>query len=1265
MAEEVINNNLTDNTANVSTVNQAQSAITNQENTMGATTTAAQNVIGNYSQTAMTDGVDMTGFKTDKFNTYAQQMGSMYNQQFQNTQAQYNQAYQQNVDSYNQQKDEGVKAYQQQANQYGAQSAISNRNNNMYNQYNGVNTGSASQQALSNSNAYNAGMNQIQTARADFESNVAKAIADMEMTYRTNLATALSEGQFELAQQIYSLMQNEDTYRSQLAQEWAANGDFSLLEELGEYSPTAIDNMKLQYGLSGGANSQAILEDLINRGVVSAEYVYNMTGMALCGYQPPVYYVSTEDGTGNESGNNTGTGTGVSENTIDGTINTTDYSTYNEQGGIKSSYGTNGINTNTVASAQKKAVADMTSKTGPTTTASSAVKGSISDKTSKQSGKLGTSALLTTNAKTATHTSKEQATANNNTRRENIASKIAGMVDTDSGNPVGKTTTEAVSKANNALTTSGTDERNYFSNEKEVTGAPSANKILANNLANFASTTLGVSGDAAKTIYDTAKQQLDTFGGITRDLVQYNPSYSNADEITKARVDAEYDAISTFCSDLTGSEEQFACATDAMKSIIGTEGWTKKALDSVTNTDFVENVVMQIVKNPKLIAEDISNGMGFSSSDVKMWSDCGMVFWDSALDEYGKTTETYAPLYEYKDRNGEAITSADIRSLLGTSMSTSPTEAKKNSKYIKHKYGISSSDVETIKTLYTKLKAEAKNLGALKWNSEIKSVDINTNSILFSANGEDAYNDLNILASTHPQAYTMAVCATLSNMYYGPIANVTGIESKNGEAYSQDIYEALMKDHYAKNQLKSGDGTDTRLGNFMRESSRFINFMHENADVEEAVGYDIIRGGWMGLQNQEQFGDSIWGYSDLGVSNLLRAIGAINEGGGLTMKVAPQTALDNAGKKAAEYEAQLDANKQIVNGKDVTQLGIWDAAVTGASSAASWLYSPIRSSVVTTGSEEEKAAQDIADQEYVNALGRYIGVTTNGDNNPTGINGVDGMETQQLWGDILSGKYTGADLQNALTYALTGNGTNPNASNSEFTDEELDAYAKTVPPESYYDERVAARSRTYGSDTLTAEDEKALEEYRNAQNTYRPESDFVDKPVAYGNDTITADDERALEKYGKSLNAHDYLVKEYSYDATEDKTWEGERVARTTRRNERMSGSNTSTYKPSSPSSLADTYDKENYLTSAEMAKAKVNEQLERDAKSAYERFVSTYGEPTKTTTAQDTYLQNMAYDIKYGSGKNVSQYRRMLYDSGMTEAQIEKILEDVYGIRR
>lgn len=305
-----INNNLVDNTANVSTVNQAQANITQQEQSVGVTTPAAQNVIGNYSATAVTDGVpNMNQFKTEKFQTYANQMGDIYNQQMQNTQNQMNQAYQQSLKSMEDQKQEGIKAYQQQANQYGAQGQIAQKNANAYNQYNGVNTGAASQQALSQSNAYQAGMASIDKGRADFEANVAKAIADMETEYRNNLANALTNGQFELAQQIYSMMQSEDTYREQLALTWAQNGDFSLLEELGLYSPTALNNLKLQYGLSGQAGSDQILDELIRNGVVSGEYIYQLTGKELGGYQAPRYYYApakVEDTTSSKKGSTSG-----------------------------------------------------------------------------------------------------------------------------------------------------------------------------------------------------------------------------------------------------------------------------------------------------------------------------------------------------------------------------------------------------------------------------------------------------------------------------------------------------------------------------------------------------------------------------------------------------------------------------------------------------------------------------------------------------------------------------------------------------------------------------------------------------------------------------------------------------------------------------------------------------------------------------------------------------------------------------------------------
>lgn len=1295
MAEEVINNNLTDNTANVSTVNQAQSAITNQENTTGATTTAAQNVIGNYSQTAVTDGVGtMNDFKTSQYQKYATQMGDMYNQAFQNTQNQYNQAYQQNVDSYNQQKEEGIKSYQEQANQYGAQAAISNKNNNMYNQYNGVNTGSASQQALSQSNAYNAGMNEIQTARADFEANVAKAIADMETEYRNNLATALSEGQFELAQQIYSLMQNEDTYRQQLAVEWANNGDFSLLEELGLYSATALDNLKLQYGLTGGANSQAILEDLINRGVVSAEYVYNMTGMELCGYTAPVYY-SSSSGSGSSSGD--GTSTSESQNADDLAWLQSNYT--DENGNVSTAVSTEGIVSDSTKSAAEKSsdmirnsgvlnklTSDNTSKTSSVGNQSAESKqGSVKNQQIIQSGKL---ALSGANAKRntaseAVDTAKriQQAVSNriatsksyrDNGENTKLNGKIQGKLK-DIDEQFGSSGAKMIEFAHE-------DKKNYVEAEDKYTEKDSSkNQLEYNFVSSMRANNVG--DDIVSTKLTEIDNQLTKRGTVTRDNALYSDyaqTEDEADPTKQARLTAGYDLIDYITSQLSSDGQPRDYLTDVINEghsdNTKVKEFNQKLLDLLYEPESMSYFINQTILSRDGVSKDMINGVGISHSDYANIEMAAMLDYDVTATEYFlKSYKNGAYDGMYTDMNGNNITWSAVRTIAGADFGVGSEMEEESAKKLCTMYGINwrnSEAIQDIKDIYADMSAQIYDLSPIQFNYD-DSGNMTWSSLKDSpflhAGSSTPVSELKALAESDPLAYRMACAATLSSICNGWTVSPNGIDSDGKYVDPQNAYDQGMMNYYAPTLLNGG----TMEGEYLQNSQASKVAMLELQDLEDNIGSSIT-GVKESLANLDGF--TIWGKSGGNVLNGITAAKTYSAGGGTSVINNAKQTYEDAKQETADWQAEMDG---------ISQQNFYQ---TAANTFRDQNVMEDAGIFVPTREVNAEAGAD----EYVKFLSRFMGGA-----NGTGMdyyiaNAYDERDSRlaeigdETMADDEFNTYSKPSVNgnNALlpydedntylvstpsvdkTFSLPEGNNNPYLEAQELDNEKYFEAHKLAIKERNAEKSMTANNIINSGNNNPYLEASTLEEYQSAMPRMTKSYDSITLPSGNNNPLLESN---ALE------SEKNYQARVVNARA------QNERSAREATRNKAASAmvandnienpyyisdahsqiasslpkmQATSTAKTTSTTTETPTVD--DYRTYADKIASSGNNNPLVDAKEVedYQKAM-----PNLRNTRANLISQ-MMQDVMYNGGKNINSLKQALIDSGMTAKEVQKVME-------
>lgn len=117
--------------------------------------------------------------------------------------------------------------YRQQFNDLGAQYERQRRNNNMQAAANGLNSGTASQMQLAQTNSYLRSAGQLGAAQAQEQANAARGLADLESAYRSQVNQAVANADYQRAQALLQGYNQDRDRQMQQAQTLAQYGDFS------------------------------------------------------------------------------------------------------------------------------------------------------------------------------------------------------------------------------------------------------------------------------------------------------------------------------------------------------------------------------------------------------------------------------------------------------------------------------------------------------------------------------------------------------------------------------------------------------------------------------------------------------------------------------------------------------------------------------------------------------------------------------------------------------------------------------------------------------------------------------------------------------------------------------------------------------------------------------------------------------------------------------------------------------------------------------
>ena len=169
----------------------------------------------------------------------------MYDAQLNATNTAYENAYNQNVATQEQQNAKIDPAYTESANSIGQQYDIAQKNLGMQTAQYGINSGAGSQMFLSLTNARNAALAKNEQSRQEAILAGEQALADLEISYKSQIAEALANNELEKAQALYQEITNDQNRQEVIAQAMAQMGDYSGYEKL--YGSETADAMQKAY----------------------------------------------------------------------------------------------------------------------------------------------------------------------------------------------------------------------------------------------------------------------------------------------------------------------------------------------------------------------------------------------------------------------------------------------------------------------------------------------------------------------------------------------------------------------------------------------------------------------------------------------------------------------------------------------------------------------------------------------------------------------------------------------------------------------------------------------------------------------------------------------------------------------------------------------------------------------------------------------------------------------------------------------------------
>lgn len=223
------------------------------------------------------------------------QINQMYDAQKEANRLALENAYNQNMSNAQTAKDKIAPQYQQSANDLAVQYERNRRNFNQQAAASGINTGTASQGRLSQSNEYLRDFGKLRSEESNALAEADRGMTDLKTQYQNAIATAAAESDYKKAAALLDEYNNQYNRDLAQAQQLAQFGDFSMYATL--YGQDAADNMLAVW--------KAQNPDLAyNTGKMTAEEYRNLTGSWPRGYSAPSSgngYVGSGAPTGSKS----------------------------------------------------------------------------------------------------------------------------------------------------------------------------------------------------------------------------------------------------------------------------------------------------------------------------------------------------------------------------------------------------------------------------------------------------------------------------------------------------------------------------------------------------------------------------------------------------------------------------------------------------------------------------------------------------------------------------------------------------------------------------------------------------------------------------------------------------------------------------------------------------------------------------------------------------------------------------------------------------
>lgn len=184
---------------------------------------------------------------------YSAQIQQMYDAQLAAKQQSMEDAYNQNLVTMQRAKEQVAPTYFNQGNDLATQYERTRRNNNLQADANGLNTGAGSQMDLAQQSNFLDAFGRVRAAQANAERQADQQIADLEVAYKSQVAQALADNDYQKATALLAEYQRRDNaaeemrrynYQQQLAdaKQRAAYGDFGGFSDL--YGADTAKNMQ-------------------------------------------------------------------------------------------------------------------------------------------------------------------------------------------------------------------------------------------------------------------------------------------------------------------------------------------------------------------------------------------------------------------------------------------------------------------------------------------------------------------------------------------------------------------------------------------------------------------------------------------------------------------------------------------------------------------------------------------------------------------------------------------------------------------------------------------------------------------------------------------------------------------------------------------------------------------------------------------------------------------------------------------------------------